>query len=154
MPPRETSSTMHKLILVTGIAVTVLLPSLAFAQQSCDEVRRDRVRDAPVSADIRGLLGANDAAAYADCAHAYGYYDQNSQWHANAIDRADARGYFDRDGVWIDGAPHGYYDGAGRWVSVSPAPTADGYYDAAGRWIPVSASGYYDERGQWVASAS
>jgi hypothetical protein len=145
---------MHKLILVAGVAAAVLLPSLAFAQPSCDEVRRDRIRDAPVSADIRGLLGANNASAYADCAHAYGYYDQNSQWHANAIDRANARGYFDRDGVWVEGAPQGYYDGAGHWVSVTVATSANGYYDTAGRWIPASAAGYYDERGQWVASVS
>jgi hypothetical protein len=169
---------MRKLLLVAGFAAAALIPSIALAQQSCEQQHNSQVADTFAGAGAGALVGSviaprGDRAAgavigaasgavigsqvgrpYADCRHAYGYYDRASQWHANAIDRADARGYYDRDGAWIDGAPNGYYDGGGRWIAAATDPMANGYYDARGRWIPASASGYYDDGGQWVASAS
>jgi len=169
---------MHKLILVAGLAAAALIPSFASAQQSCERQRDNQVVGTVAGAGIGALLGSaiaprGDRTAgaviggvggavvgnqvtrpYADCSHAYGYYDRNSQWHANAIQRADARGYYDRNGAWVDGAPNGYYDTSGRWVTSRADPSADGYYDGQGRWIPASANGYYDDGGQWIASAS
>jgi hypothetical protein len=169
---------MRKLLLVAGFAAAALIPSIALAQQSCDQQRNNQVADTFAGAGAGALLGGaiaprGDRAAgavigaasgavigsqvgrpYADCRHAYGYYDHANQWHANAIDRADARGYYDRDGAWVDGAPNGYYDGSGRWIAAATDSTANGYYDGRGRWVPASASGYYDDGGQWVVSAS
>ncbi len=168
---------MRKLLLVAGLAAAALVPSLAFAQQSCEQQHDSQVATTLAGAGIGALLGASvapsrDRGAGAvvgaaggaivgsqvsrpdrDCAHAYGYYDHNNQWHANHVDRADARGYYDRDGAWVDGAPNGYYDTDNRWVAASNA-NSDGYYDDHGRWAPASSAGYYDDRNQWVASAS
>jgi len=173
---QEISQTMRKLLLAAGLAAAALIPSLASAQ-SCEHQRDNQVVGTVAGAGLGALLGSaiaprGDRTAgaiiggvggavvgnqvtrpYADCTHAYGYYDRNSQWHANAIERADARGYYDRDGAWVDGAPNGYYDTGGRWIAAAATP-ADGYYDTRGRWIPASADGYYDDGGQWVASAS
>lgn len=169
---------MRKLSLVAGLAAAALLPSMAFAQQSCESQRGDQVAGTVVGAGVGALLGSAIAgrgdhttgaviggvsgavvgnamsAPSADCAHAYGYYDRNSQWHANAVARADARGYFDRNGAWVDGAPNGYYDASGNWMAARMDPSASGYTDANGRWVPASANGYYDDRGDWVATTS
>jgi len=167
---------MRKLLLVAGLAAAALVPTLAFAQ-SCEQQHDNQVATTLAGAGIGALLGATvaprrDQGAGAvigasggaivgsqvsrpdrDCTHAYGYYDHNNQWHARAIDRADARGYYDRDGAWVEGAPNGYYDSGNRWVAASD-PSSDGYYDDHGRWSPAASDGYYDERGQWVASVS
>jgi hypothetical protein len=169
---------MRKLLLVAGLAAAALAPSLAFAQQSCAQQHSNQVVGTLGGAGAGALLGSavaprGDRGVGAvigavggavvgnqltqpdrDCSHAYGYYDQNNQWHANGIDRADARGYFDRDGAWVAGAPNGYYDGNGRWIAAREDAAASGYYDARGRWVPASADGYYDDGGQWVASVS
>lgn len=169
---------MRKLFLVAGLAAAALVPSFATAQQSCERQRDTQVVGTVAGAGLGALIGGaiaprgdrtagviiggvggavvgnQVARPYADCSHAYGYYDHNSQWHANAIQRADARGYYDRNGAWVDGAPNGYYDTSGRWVAVAANPSADGYYDGQGHWIPASANGYYDDGGRWVASAS
>ena len=124
---------MRKLFMVAGLAAAALIPSLASAQQSCESQRGNQVAGTVVGAGLGALLGSalagrgshtegavlggvggavigNAASApSADCAHAYGYYDRNSQWHANAVARADARGYYDRNGAWVTGAPNGYY---------------------------------------------
>jgi hypothetical protein len=168
---------MRKLALVAGLAAAALIPTLASAQPSCEQKRDNRVVGTVAGAGIGALLGGaiaghdNRAAGAvigglggavvgnqvskpnADCAHAYGYYDRNSQWHANAVDHADAAGYYDRDGAWVDGAPNGYYDQSDRWVSAR-TETPGGYSDSRGRWIPASADGYYDDAGVWVATAS
>ncbi len=168
---------MRKSLLAAGLAAAALVPSLAFAQ-SCEQQRDHQVVGTVAGAGIGALIGSavaprGDRTAGAviggvggavignqvtrtdaDCAHAYGYYDQRNQWHANAVARDDARGYFDRDGVWVAGAPNGYYDASGRWIATPTEAAANGYYDGRGRWIPASAGGYYDDNGQWTTSAS
>jgi len=163
---------------VAGLAAAALVPSIALAQQSCEQQhngqvadtfagagagaligsaiapRGDRAAGAVIGAASGAVIGSQVARPYADCRHAYGYYDHANQWHANAIDRADARGYYDRDGAWVDGAPNGYYDGGGRWIAAATDPMANGYDDGHGRWVPASADGYYDDSGLWVASVS
>lgn len=178
MSSQEISEKMRKLFLVAGLAAAALIPSIASAQQSCEAQRSNQVEGTIIGAGAGALLGSAIAgrgdhatgaviggvggaafgnqlsAPNADCAHAYGYYDRNSQWHANAIARADAQGYYDRNGVWVAGPPNGYYDASGAWIAAQADPSASGYVDANGRWVPASASGYYDDRGDWVATAS
>src|SRR4051794_40779046 len=43
-----------------------------------------------------GVAGNQLAKGDARCERAYGYYDENSRWHANRISAQDARGYYDR----------------------------------------------------------
>ena len=178
MSSREIPQNMRKLFLVAGLAVAALIPSLASAQQSCEAQRGNQAAGTVIGAGVGALLGSAIAgrgdhttgaiiggvggavvgnqisAPNADCAHAYGYYDRNSQWHANAVARANARGYYDRNGAWVAGAPNGYYDASGNWTATQSDPSMSGYTDSEGRWVPASANGYYDDRGDWVAAAS
>lgn len=169
---------MRNSLFAAGLAAAALIPSFAMAQQSCEQQRSARTTGTIAGAGIGALVGGavagrNDRAAgaviggiggaiignqvakgSADCAHAYGFYDNQGDWHSNDVARADATGYYDRDGAWVNGAPNGYYTSQGRWVAASSANTASGYYDADRRWVPASATGYYDARGQWVAGAA
>src|SRR6185503_9457482 len=164
---------MRNHLLVAGVAAAALIPTLAFAQTSCERQHENRVAgtlgggvigaligsavaghgDKTTGAVVGGVGGAiigNQATkGSADCAHAYGYYDNKGAWHANAVARNDARGYYDRSGRWVEGAPSGYYDSRGAWVSAD----AQGYYDNDGGWIPARTTGYWNTRGQWVAAA-
>ena len=166
---------MKKSIWVAGIAVAALLPSMAFAQDRCDQQRDSRTTGGTIIGGVVGAIVGGSAAAEknrtegavlggvvgaiagnaiarssADCDRAYGYYDRNGAWHANDRNVGRASGYFDRDGRFIDGQPNGYYDN-GRWVQTRDA---GGYTDRDGRWVPATANGYYDSRGQWVAGTS
>jgi hypothetical protein len=169
---------MRKNLLVAGIAAAALIPSFAFAQQTCEQQHNQRVVGTVAGAGLGALLGSAVAGkgdrttgaviggigggiignqvtkGQADCAHAYGYYDTNGAWHANAVSQANAQGYYARDGQWVAGAPNGYYDAQGRWISASTSASASGYYDRGGRWVPASSNGYYDTNGQWVAGAA
>ena len=168
---------MRKHLIAAGLAAATLIPSIALAQTTCEQRRDNRVAGTLAGAGVGALLGSaiagHDRTAgaivggiggavvgnqltkpNADCAHAYGYYDSNRVWHANALQRAQATGYYDNEGKWIDGAPNGYYDGQGRWVVASGRADAAGYYDAHQRWIPASSNGYYDTDGQFVAGAA
>jgi hypothetical protein len=169
---------MRKTLLAAGIAAAALLPTFALAQQTCEQQHSARVTGTVAGAGIGALIGGavagrNDRVAgavigglggalvgnqatkgSADCAHAYGFYDAQGAWHANAVSRADAQGYYDRDGAWVNGAPNGYYSQDGRWVAAKTSETASGYVDSEGRWVPAAANGYYDARGQWVAGAA
>lgn len=142
---------MKKFLIAAGFAGATLIPSLAFAQQSC-EPRRDTSAAGVASAAINALLGNPEVRA--DCSHVYGYYDTNGMWHANDVDRTRAQGYYDREGRWVSGAPNGYYDDQRRWTPVNDEASASGYYDNRGRWVPASASGYYDVSGTWIAGAA
>jgi len=170
---------MRKHILAAGIAAAVLFPSMAFAQTTtCEQQQSNRVVGTVAGAGIGAVLGSAIAGhgnrtagavigavgggvvgnqltrGTADCSHAYGYYDDQSRWHANNVDRTAAAGYYDRNGVWVDGAPNGYYDGQGRWVAADSNAGQSGYYDRDGHWVPASANGYYDVNGQWIANTA
>jgi hypothetical protein len=105
-----------------------------------------------IGAGVGAVAGNQIAKGRGDCSRAYGYYDTNGMWHANAVDRTAAAGYYDRNGAWVEGSPNGYYDARGVWVASNT--TANGYYDSNGYWVPASANGYYDVNGRWVGGVA
>lgn len=120
---------MRKHLLAAGIAAVVLIPSLAMAQETCEERSAHRTTGTVLGAIGGALLGnavskhggkaggtiiggvagavvgSNLAKGPRDCVHAYGFYDNDGRWHDNHTDRAVAYGYYDRRGEWIDGPP-------------------------------------------------
>jgi len=138
---------MRKHLLAAGIAALTLIPTFAAAQQTCEERRNNRVAGTVVGGVLGALAGSavagrgdrNEGAVIggvggavignqlskgsADCQHAYGYYDNSGQWHANRVSREYAQGYYDRNGNWVNGAPEGRWDNDGRYVASSA-----GYY--------------------------
>jgi hypothetical protein len=174
----EELHSMRRHLLAAGIAAATLIPTLAMAQQTCEQQRNTRVTGTVAGAGLGALLGSVVAGkgdrttgavvgglggalvgnqiskGKADCANAYGYYDNNGAWHATGVDRAQARGYYSRDGQWVEGAPNGYYNAQNQWVQSSTSASASGYYDRNNQWVPASSNGYYDTRGQWVAGAA
>jgi hypothetical protein len=164
--------------LVAGVCAAALIPTATFAQQTCEQRQShrvigtvaggglgalagsaiagpgDRTEGAVIGGVAGALLGNQLSKSKADCTHAYGYYDDNGAWHANAVTQGSAQGYFDRTGAWVDGAPQGHYGRDGRWVRTDLDASAAGYFDANGLWVPASASGYYTTDGRWVAAAA
>jgi hypothetical protein len=167
---------MQNHLFLAGIAVAALIPVAAVAQTTCEQRQTDRVVGTMAGAGIGALLGSAIAGhgdkttgaviggvggaiagnqlskGQADCAHAYGYYDKDSRWHANTVPAANAAGYYDRNGRWVAGAPNGHYDNQGRWIAVRSEGSPQGYYAAKDVWVPASASGYYNSDGRWVAA--
>lgn len=164
--------------LVAGVCAAALIPTIALAQQTCEQRQNTRVVGTVAGAGVGALAGSAIAGrgdhtegaviggiagallgnqltkGKADCTRAYGYYDNNGAWHANAVARNNASGYFDRNGAWVEGAPRGRYDRDGRWIEATTDASAAGYYDAKRLWVPASASGYYTDDGRWVAAAA
>lgn len=167
---------MKSRIFLTGVALAILTPSVAMAQD--DGCRRDgngRIIGTAIGAGAGGLLGnviagrgdktegtvigavvgavLGNQVAKSDrgCNRAYGYYDQDGRWHSTGVSANEARGYYDRDGRWVEGQPNGYYDN-GRWVASNS--DAGGYVDRNGYWVPTSAAGYYDRDGRWVGGTA
>jgi uncharacterized protein YcfJ len=121
---------MRKNLLLAGLAVAALIPSLAMAQETCEQRSSNRVAGTVVGAGLGALLGSavaghghkGDGAVVGgiggaivgnqaskgprDCQHAYGYYDNDNRWHDNGVDRSVAYGYYDRGGAWVDGQPN------------------------------------------------
>jgi hypothetical protein len=149
-----------KTLIAGGVAALALIPTLANAQQTCEERRSNRVAgtvaggvlgaiagravaghgDHNEGAVIGGLGGAvigNQLAkgGSGDCRYAYGFYDDQGAWHANAIERSRAQGYYDRSGVWIPGPPPaGRWDRSGRWAMDAGAYGAPATYVARSNW--------------------
>ena len=123
---------MQRKHLVAGFAMAALLPSFAFAQETCEQRAQNRVAGTVVGGVAGALLGSavagrNDKAAGAvvggiagavvgnqlakgpaDCQHAYGWYDNGGRWHAGNADPQVASGYYDREGQWVYGRPVDY----------------------------------------------
>ena len=150
---------MRKNLLLAGFAVAALIPSLAMAQETCEQRSATRAAGTAVGAVAGALLGSAVAGRHdrgtgavvggvggavvgnqlsrgsRDCAHAYGYYDDNGRWHANSVDRSAAVGYYDRTGAWVDGQPNGYYDSRGAWVANGGVYGRNASYDSrANTW--------------------
>lgn len=120
---------MRKNLLLAGFAAASLIPTLAFAQETCEQRSANRAAGTAVGAVAGAILGSavaghGDKGTGAvvggvggaivgnqlargprDCAHAYGFYDNDGRWHDNHVDRSVAYGYYDRAGAWVDGAP-------------------------------------------------
>ena len=156
---------MRTLFITAALLSASTMPSMATAQQTCQEHSTKRVVGTVAGAGIGGVLG-NIIAGSGDktlgtvlgavgggvlgnqvtkdksnCARAYGYYDQQGVWHASNTQANVQTGYYDRDGNWVEGAPRGYYDNQGRWIAGNGA-TQVGYRDNDGRWVPGSAKDY------------
>ena len=156
---------MRKHLLAAGIAAITLIPTLAAAQQTCEERRNNRVAGTVVGGVLGALAGSavagrgdrNEGAVIGgvggavignqlskgspDCQHAYGYYDNDNRWHANSVNREYAQGYYDRNGNWVNGAPPGAWDNNGRYIASS-----GGYYGSQTSYAP---SGGYQWRSEW-----
>src|SRR5689334_22833026 len=175
MPRPQEPHFMRIQTLVAGVCAAALMPTLALAQQTCEQRQNNRVAGTVVGAGLgaiagsavagRGdrnegavigglagaLIGNQVAKGQPDCSRAYGFYDDRGAWHANAVARNQAAGYFDRNGAWVEGAPRGHYDRDGRWVQAVTDASAAGYYDRDGLWVPASAEGYFTRDGRWIA---
>jgi uncharacterized protein YcfJ len=151
---------MRKHVLAAGVAAVVLIPTLAAAQVSCEQRSQNRAagtavgavggalvgsavaghHDRGTGAVVGGVLGAiignQVAKGPRDCAHAYGWYDNEGRWHSNRVDQASAVGYYDRSGVWIDGRPPGRWDN-GVYVANAGNYGSDANYVARGRTLDV-----------------
>ena len=163
--------------LVAGACAAALIPTVALAQQTCEQRQSTRVVGTLAGAGIGALAGSaiaghgdrgqgaviggvagaligNQATkGQPDCARAYGFYDNHGDWHANTVAQNDAAGYFDRNGTWVEGAPRGYYARDGQWTQTNSDASTGGYY-VNNLWVPASAGGYYTQDGLWVATAS
>jgi hypothetical protein len=134
--------------LIVGLSVAAMVPSLALAQESCEQRAQNRAVGTAVGAIAGALLGnsvsGHDRTAGTvagalgggivgnqlakgprDCQHAYGWYDDDGRWHGNGVAPAQAYGYYDRSGEWVEGPPRGYYDGRGQWVPAPPVAYDD-----------------------------
>jgi hypothetical protein len=118
---------MKNSIFLTGIALSILTPSIVMAQ--VDGCRRDgngRIIGTAIGAGAGGVLG-NVVAERGDktegaiigaivgavignqvsksdrgnCRTAYGFYDEQGRWHATGVSTSDARGYYDARGRWV-----------------------------------------------------
>jgi hypothetical protein len=151
---------MRKHQLAAGIAALTLIPGLAMAQETCEQRaanraagtavgavggaivgsavagRHDRGTGAIVGGIAGAILGNQLAKGSRDCAHAYGWYDNDGRWHGNRVDQSAAVGYYDRSGVWIDGRPPGRWAN-GVWVADAGNYGADASYVARGRTLDV-----------------
>ena len=147
---------MRKHLLAAGIAALTLIPTFAAAQQTCEERRNNRVAGTVVGGVLGALAGSavagrgdrNEGAVIGgvggavignqlakgngDCQRAYGYYDNDNNWHANAVRRDMAAGYYDRNGNWISGQPPGSWDRNGRWATSAGAYGSAASYGTSG----------------------
>lgn len=142
-------------LAAAGVLAALLVPSAALAQESCQEHaasrttgtvvgaaagallggavagRHDRVAGAVVGGLAGGVIGNQLTKGPRDCAHAYGWYDDEGRWHANQVDPAYAHGYYDRTGAWVEGEPAAYQGGQ-SWAPERAEYDADdwtGYPD-------------------------
>ncbi len=159
---------MRNFILAAGLAAAALATTPVAAQQTCAERSQNRVvgtvAGAGIGAVLGGVIGGNGLGvalgavsggvagnqltkgSREGCERAYGYYDNNRQWHANRVEASVATGYYDRNGAWVEGAPKGYYENDGRYVVAENG----GYRDRNGYWVPARDRGYYAADGTYI----
>src|SRR3954451_17339669 len=106
---------MRNHLFLAGAAVAALIPMSALAQTSCEQRQANRAVGTIAGAGIGALLGSAVAGhgdrtagavvgglggalvgnqlakSNADCAHAYGYYDNAGAWHASTVATTNAR---------------------------------------------------------------
>lgn len=166
---------MKSKYLLAGIALAVVLPSAALAQETCEQRSANRtagtliggVAGALIGSAVAGhhekgtgaviggvagaLAGNQLARGPRDCAHAYGWYDDGGRWHRNSVNPAVATGYYDRNGEWVYGQPEGYGPPpAPSYAQPQPvygAPPPQPAYGAPVYGSPAYGSPAYEDRG-------
>jgi hypothetical protein len=156
---------MMKSLLLGGLAAAAFIPSLASAQESCEQARHDnRVAGTIVGAGLGAILGGAVtgrgggavvggvggavvgnavAGSGTHCGeNRYGYYDANGRWVPRTY---TAAGYYGPDGAWVAAPPAGYGPPPG------PAYGQNGYNQGPG-YGPPPAPAYgqdaaYTDRG-------
>ena len=119
---------MLKPLLLAGLAAAAFIPSLASAQESCQQARHDnRVAGTIVGAGLGAILGG------AITGHGGGAV-------AGGVGGAVAGNVIAGSGTRCGENQYGYYDGAGQWVPRTS--NANGYYGPDGRWVESGPSGY------------
>ena len=112
---------MLKPLLLAGLAAAAFLPSLASAQQSCQQARHDnRVAGTIVGAGLGAILGGAISGKGGGAV-------------VGGVGGAVAGNVIAGSGTRCGENQYGYYDGSGRWVPTTS--TAYGYYDSNGRWV-------------------
>ncbi|HEY0436446.1 MAG TPA: glycine zipper 2TM domain-containing protein [Phenylobacterium sp.] len=153
---------MRKHILAAGIAAVALIPSLASAQETCEQRSANRAAGTAVGAVAGALLGSAVAGRHdrgtgavvggvggaivgnqlargdRDCVHAYGWYDNDGRWHGQRVEERYATGYYDRNGDWVDGRPAGHWD-SGIYVADAGAYGANAAYVARDHTLAIDA---------------
>jgi hypothetical protein len=123
---------MRRKMLMASLALAVVLPAAAHAQETCEQRSQNRTAgtvaggllgallgsavaghghktDGAVVGGVAGAIVGNQVAkGPKDCQHAYGWYDNGNRWHANNVDPNAAWGYYDRRGAWVEGRPADY----------------------------------------------
>ncbi len=147
---------MRRHLILGLIAATISAPSIAAAQQTCQQHHSDnKVIGTVIGAGLGALFGNAVASGGGKPGGtiiggvAGGVVGNQVAGSGNS--NCENQGYYDRDGHWVSSASaSGYYDANGRWVATQQG----GYYDRDGRWVSTAPGGYYDSQGRWVAASS
>jgi hypothetical protein len=163
---------MRKQHLLAIIAIAALAPSLAAAQNACEQRKHDQrvagtvlgaLGGAIIGSQVSGhgartegsviggvggaIVGNQLARSNTDCS-GYGYYDSDHNWHANVS------GYSDNRGRWVNARDGGFYDSDGVWHSRGP-----GHLDSDGYWVAEApaagsygANSSYNSRDRWAGA--
>jgi hypothetical protein len=119
---------MLKPLLLAGLAAAAFIPSLASAQDSCQQAQHDnRVAGTIVGAGLGAILGG------AITGHGGGAV-------VGGVGGAVVGNAIAGSGNRCGENQYGYYDGAGHWVPRTY--TANGYYGPDGGWVARAPVGY------------
>ena len=149
---------MDRKLLAAGVALSILIPSAALAQETCEQRSQNRTAGTAIGAVAGALLGGSIAGHHnktegavlggvagavvgnqiakgpKDCQHAYGWYDNGGRWHANAVEPSAAWGYYDQRGEWVEGRPADYRPTDYQPNDYRPDYRPDPYRPAAQDW--------------------
>jgi hypothetical protein len=121
---------MLKPLLLAGLAAAAFIPSLASAQESCQQAQHDnRVAGTIVGAGLGAILGG------AITGHGGGAV-------VGGVGGAVVGNAVAGSGTRCGENQYGYYDANGRWVPRTY--TAAGYYGPDGSWVAAPPAGYAD----------
>jgi len=115
---------MLKPLLLAGLAAAAFIPSLASAQESCQQARHDnRVAGTIVGAGLGALLGNVVS----------GHGGKPGGTVIGGVGGAFVGNQIAGSGTRCGENQYGYYDGSGQWMPKTS--TAYGYYGPDGRWV-------------------
>ena len=122
---------MLKPLLLAGFAVAAFAPSLASAQESCQQRRGE-------SEAVGTVLGAVGGALLGNAVSSHG--GKPGGTIIGGVGGAVVGNRIAASGTHCGENQYGYYDGGGRWVPRSY--TAYGYYGPDGQWVAQAPDGY------------